>query len=60
MFLGEFEYKIDEKGRVPISPKFRKKLKEGAEKSIVAYPVAEWKKLAATLPHPLRVNNVFR
>jgi len=55
MFLGEFEYKIDEKGRVPIPPRFRRELKEGvvltpgAEKCIVAYPLAEWKKLATTL-----------
>jgi len=55
MFLGEFEYKIDEKGRVPIPPKFRRELKEGVvltpgvEKCIVAYTPAEWKKLAATL-----------
>ena len=55
MFLGEFEYKIDEKGRVPIPPKFRRELKEGVvlttgvEKCIIAYPLSEWKKLAATL-----------
>ena len=55
MFFGEFEYKIDEKGRVPIPPKFRKELKEGVvltlgiEKCISAYPLADWKKLAATL-----------
>jgi len=29
MFFGEFEYRIDEKGRVPIPPKFRNELKEG-------------------------------
>ena len=55
MFLGEFEYKIDEKGRVPIPPKFARELKEGvvltagAEKCINAYPLAEWKKVAANL-----------
>jgi len=55
MFLGEFEYKIDEKGRVPIPPKFTRELKEGVvlttgpEKCIIAYPAAEWRKLAATL-----------
>ena len=54
MFFGEFEYKVDEKGRVPIPPKFRKELKEGVvltpgvEKCITAYPLSEWKKLAAT------------
>jgi MraZ protein len=55
MFLGEFEYKIDEKGRVLIPPMFRRQLKEGVvlttgpEQCIVAYPIAEWKKLAAAL-----------
>ena len=55
MFLGEFEYKIDEKGRVPIPPKFRRELKEGVvltpgvEQCINVYTPAEWKKLAATL-----------
>jgi len=55
MFLGEFEYKIDEKGRVPIPPKFRKELKDGVvltsgpEKYIIAYSLTEWNKLAASL-----------
>ena len=55
MFFGEFEYRIDEKGRVLIPPKFRRELKEGmilapgVENCIVAYPVSEWKKLATTL-----------
>jgi len=55
MFYGEFEYKIDEKGRVPIPPKFRNALKDGvvltpgAEKCITAYTIPEWKKLSATL-----------
>ena len=55
MFFGEFEYKIDEKGRVPVPPKFRQELKYGVvltpgiEKCITAYPLAEWKKIAATL-----------
>jgi MraZ protein len=55
MFFGEFEYKIDDKGRVPIPPKFRRKLREGVilaqgvEKCITLYPLAEWKKLADSL-----------
>ena len=55
MFFGEFEYKIDEKGRVPIPPRFRKPLKDGViltpgvERCITVYPVAEWKKLAESL-----------
>ncbi len=55
MFFGEFEYKIDEKGRVPIPPKFRRELREGVilspgvERCILVYTLAEWKKLAASL-----------
>jgi MraZ protein len=55
MFFGEFEYKIDEKGRVPVPPKFRGALREGVvltpglEKCITAYSLSEWKKVAATL-----------
>jgi len=55
MFFGEFEYKIDEKGRVPIPPKFRGVLREGVvltpglDKCINAYPLSEWKKVADTL-----------
>jgi len=56
VFFGEFEYKVDEKGRVPIPPKFRREvgkegvvLTQGIEECITAYPLAEWKKLATTL-----------
>jgi MraZ protein len=70
MFLGEFEYKLDEKGRVPLPPKFRRELKEGVilargvEKCITAYPLAEWKKLATTLtstsPSPSKLRRLNR
>jgi MraZ protein len=52
MFFGEFEYKIDEKGRIPLPPRFRAHLKDGVvltpgtERCITAYPLSEWKKLA--------------
>ncbi len=55
MFYGEFDYKIDEKGRVPLPPKFRNYLKDGvvltpgAEKCITVYTVPEWRKLSANL-----------
>lgn len=55
MFYGEFDYKIDEKGRVPVPPRFRNFLKDGvvltpgAEKCVTAYTLPEWKKLATTL-----------
>jgi len=52
MFFGEFEYKLDEKGRVPLPPRFRERLKggivlaQGFEKCISVYPIAEWQKLS--------------
>lgn len=56
MFIGEYQYKVDEKGRVPLPPRFRRELKEGVvlskgmgEKCIAVYPVREWKKLADKL-----------
>ena len=55
MFFGEFDYKIDEKGRVLIPPRFRRELKDGVvvapgiEKCITVYTLSEWKKLATTL-----------
>ncbi len=55
MFFGEYQYKVDEKGRVPLPPKFRRDMKDGVilakgtEKCIVAYPLAEWKRLAESL-----------
>ena len=55
MFFGEFEYKIDEKGRIPLPPRFRTHLKDGVvltpgtENCITVYPLSEWKKLAESL-----------
>ena len=55
MFYGEFDYKIDDKGRVPIPPRFRNALKDGlvltvgAEKCISAYTVTEFRKLSSSL-----------
>jgi MraZ protein len=56
MFFGEYTYKVDEKGRVPLPPKFRRQMKEGVilakgmgEKCISAYPVVEWKRLSDSL-----------
>lgn len=55
MFFGEFEYKLDDKGRIPIPPKFRAEFKDGVvltpgiEKCIAVYPLPEWKKLSASL-----------
>jgi len=55
VFFGEFEYRIDQKGRIPFPPRFRGELKQGVlltpgiERCITAYPLSEWKKLATTL-----------
>jgi len=55
MFYGEFDYKVDEKGRVPIPPRFRGALKDGIvlspgpENCITAYTASEWKKIADKL-----------
>jgi MraZ protein len=56
MFNGEYQYKVDEKGRVPLPPKFRKQLKEGVvlarglgEKCIAVYTTREWKRLSDKL-----------
>jgi MraZ protein len=55
MFFGEFQYKLDDKGRVPIPPRFRSDLKDGVvltpgiEKCLVAYTLTDWRNLATTL-----------
>jgi len=52
MFLGEHEYRVDSKGRLPLPPKFRQELgpelilTKGIETCIVGYPVAEWHRVA--------------
>ena len=54
MFYGEFDYKIDDKGRVPIPPKFRNALKDGIvltpgqEKCLTVYTTTEWKKISSS------------
>ena len=55
MFYGEYEYTIDQKGRVTIPPKFREAFKggivllRGYDKCITACTVAEWDKRAEQL-----------
>jgi MraZ protein len=55
MFFGEYSYKVDEKGRVPLPPKFRRDMREGViltkgmEKYIAVYSIAEWKRLSDSL-----------
>jgi len=55
MFSGEFEYRIDEKGRLPVPPKFRTAFRDGVvvvqgiEKCLTIYTPAEWKKVADSI-----------
>jgi MraZ protein len=55
MFFGEFEYRLDEKGRLPLPPRFRLAFREGLvvaqgiEKCLTIYTQAEWKKLADSI-----------
>jgi MraZ protein len=55
MLLGEYEYKVDIKGRLPLPPKFRQEfinglvLTRGLEPCIVIYTPEEFKKLADRL-----------
>jgi MraZ protein len=52
MFLGSYEYKIDEKGRTSLPPRFRDDLRQGMvmtqglEKCISVYSVAEWQNIS--------------
>ena len=54
MFVGEYEYKVDTKGRLPLPPRFRKELEDGLvltlgpDNCIMAYPKADWIKITAT------------
>jgi MraZ protein len=56
MFFGEYPYKVDEKGRIPLPPKFRREMKDGVilvkgmgEKCIGVYPISELKRLSDKL-----------
>ncbi|MFN3301414.1 MAG: division/cell wall cluster transcriptional repressor MraZ [Patescibacteria group bacterium] len=55
MFIGEYHYKLDEKGRLAIPPKFRLDLKKGLvvtrgiDNCLFLYSKKEWDKLALKL-----------
>ena len=55
MFIGEYKHSIDEKGRLAIPKKFRKRLQKGAvvtrglDTSLFLFPKEEWDKLAEKL-----------
>jgi MraZ protein len=66
VFQSEYSYKLDEKGRVPVPPKFREELKDGIilvpgpEKCIIGYTPAEWKKLSENLHSSTLASNKMR
>ena len=55
MFYGEFGYRMDEKGRIPLPPRFRAQLKDGlvlmpgVDNCITAYTMTEWARIAESL-----------
>jgi len=55
MFIGEFSHSIDDKGRVAIPAKFRKKISGGAiitrglDKCLFVFTKKDWEKLAGKL-----------
>ena len=55
IFVGQFPYKVDEKGRIPIPPSFRHDLADGgfltpgAEGCIAIYTRAKFEEIAHTL-----------
>lgn len=58
VFYGEFQYRVDDRGRVPLPPRFRRELKDGlvlmagVERCITAYGMTAWKKLSESLAAP--------
>jgi transcriptional regulator MraZ len=55
VFLGQFEYRIDEKGRMPMPPRFRPYFKDGVivapspDKCVTVYTIADWKQMVEGL-----------
>ena len=52
MFLGTYEYRIDEKGRLSLPPRFRDELRQGMimtqglERCLTVYSLAEWQRVS--------------
>ncbi|MFH1098416.1 MAG: division/cell wall cluster transcriptional repressor MraZ [Candidatus Uhrbacteria bacterium] len=55
MFIGEYHYTVDEKGRLAVPTKYRVKLSKGAvvtrglDRCLFVYPIESWQELAARL-----------
>jgi MraZ protein len=70
MFLGEFEYRLDEKGRLPLPPRFRSYFKDGViiapspDKCLSVYTITEWTKMAESLANgglsPSKMRKIYR
>lgn len=67
MFLGEYKYKIDQKGRLAIPPEFRSEFKTGAvlrreaDKCISIHALPQWEEMSQKLaPATLSRSNIRR
>ena len=66
MFSGNYGYKIDQKGRVPIPPSFRRVfqdgivLRQGEEKCIVIYTPEGWEKTTEKYAGPSLARDKMR
>lgn len=55
MFMGSYEYKMDDKGRVLVPPQFKEELGEkfiitrGFENCLFVYPISEWNRISKEL-----------
>lgn len=58
MFFGEYQYKVDQKGRIALPPELREEfrtgvvLRRGAEKCVDIYPISQWEEMAHKLITP--------
>jgi len=66
MFLGEYEYRVDNKGRLPLPTKYRQEfgggliLTRGSEPCITVYKPEEFNKLADRLANQTVAKNKLR
>lgn len=55
MFRGNYEYRLDGKGRLPVPPRFRDELRpglvlaEGVDPCILAFSTGEWERLSSEM-----------
>lgn len=68
MFIGEYSYSIDDKGRLSLPAKFRRQLEggvvvtRGLDRCLTVYPTPQWKERAeklAQLPDHLKRNRDY-